>query len=51
MVRADGTHIVVQIDKSYTVTNVQVGGAGGPGGKGGQGTPPAAPSAESGSTT
>ena len=49
MVRADGTHIIVQVDKSYTVTNVQEGG--GPGGTGGQGTPPAAPSAESGSTT
>ncbi len=51
MVRADGTHIVVQIDKSYTVTNVHEGGAGGPGGKGGQGAPPSAPSAESSSTT
>jgi hypothetical protein len=51
MVRADGTQIIVQIDKSYAVTNVQVGGAGGPGGKAGQGTAPAAPSAESSSTT
>jgi hypothetical protein len=49
MVRADGTHIIVQVDKSYTVTNVQEGG--GPGGTGGQGTPPAAPSAASGSPT
>ena len=48
MVRTDGTHIIVQIDKSYAVTNVQVGGAGGPGGGG---TPPTAPSAESSSTT
>ncbi|TPG19621.1 hypothetical protein [Pedococcus bigeumensis] len=51
MVRADGTQIIVQIDKSYAVTNVQVGGAGGPGGEAGQGAPPAAPSAESSSTT
>jgi hypothetical protein len=51
MVRADGTQVTVQIDKSYTVTNVQEGGAGGPGGNGDQGTPPAAPSAESSSTT
>ena len=39
MVRGDGTHIIVQVNKSYAVTNVQVGGAGGPGGRGGQ--PPA----------
>ena len=51
MVRADGTQIIVQIDKSYAVTNVQVAGAGGPGGKPGQGTAPAAPSAESSSAT
>jgi hypothetical protein len=51
MVRADGTHITVQIDKNYAVTNVQEGGAGGPGGKAGQGTAPTAPSAESSSTT
>ena len=50
MVRADGTQIVVQIDKSYAVTNVQVAGAGGPG-KPGQGTAPAAPSAEASSAT
>ena len=38
MVRADGTHIVVQIDASFAVTNVQEGGAGGPaGGHGGPG--------------
>ena len=48
MVRTDGTHIIVQIDKSYAVTNVQVGGAGGPGGGG---TPPTAPSAESSPAT
>ena len=34
MVRADGTHITVQVDKSFTVTNVQEGGPGGPGGQG-----------------
>ena len=51
MVRADGTRITVQIDKSYAVTNVQVGGAGGPGGKSGQGTAPATPSTESSSTS
>ncbi len=28
MVRADGTHIIVQVDKSFTVTNVQEGGPG-----------------------
>ncbi|GAA2152180.1 YpeB-like protein with putative protease inhibitory function [Humibacillus xanthopallidus] len=34
MVRADGTHITVQVDASFTVTGVQEGGpgAGGPGG-------------------
>jgi hypothetical protein len=50
MVRADGTHIIVQIDKGYAVTNVQEGGVGGPGG-GGRGAAPSAPSAESSSTT
>ncbi len=41
MVRADGTQIIVQIDKSYAVTNVQVmgqdcqGGQGGPMGRAG----------------
>lgn len=50
MVRTDGTHIIVQIDKSYAVTNVQVGGAGGPGASG-QGTAPTAPSAQSSATT
>src|SRR6478735_1392551 len=34
MVRTDGTHIIVQMDKSYAVTNVQVMGQGGPGGHG-----------------
>jgi len=33
MVRADGTHIIVQVGKSFTVTNVQEGGSGGPGGQ------------------
>jgi predicted nucleic acid-binding Zn-ribbon protein len=48
MVRTDGTHIIVQIDKSYAVTNVQVGGVGGPGGGG---AAPAAPSGASSSAT
>ena len=48
MVRTDGTHIIVQIDKGFAVTNVQVGGAGGPGGRG---SAPTAPSGESSSTT
>lgn len=43
MVRADGTHIVVQVDASFAVTNVQEMGPGGPGGhpggQGGQGGP------------
>jgi hypothetical protein len=51
MVRADGTHLTVQVDKSFTVTNVQEGGPGGPGGQGhapaGQGGQPG----ESGSAT
>ena len=51
MVRADGTHVIVQVDKGYAVTNVQEGGAGGPGGKGGQGSAPTPPSAQSSSTT
>ncbi len=34
MVRTDGTHIIVQVDKSYAVTNVQVMGLGGQGGRG-----------------
>jgi hypothetical protein len=40
MVRADGTHITVQVDKDFAVTAVQTGGpgGGGPGGhRGGQG--------------
>ncbi|MER7070756.1 hypothetical protein [Terrabacter sp. NPDC000476] len=32
MVRADGTHVTVQVDASFTVTAVQEGGPGGPGG-------------------
>ena len=34
MVRSDGTHIIVQVGKDVTVTNVQVMGQGGPGGMG-----------------
>ncbi|CAN7361060.1 hypothetical protein LJR027_001976 [Terrabacter sp. LjRoot27] len=34
MVRTDGTHITVQVDASFTVTDVQEGGPGGPGGRG-----------------
>jgi hypothetical protein len=37
MVRADGTHITVQVDASFTVTAVQEGGPGGSGGPGGRG--------------
>ncbi|WP_323097216.1 hypothetical protein [Intrasporangium sp. YIM S08009] len=37
MVRTDGTHIIVQVDKSYAVTNVQVMGQGGSGGPGSRG--------------
>jgi hypothetical protein len=37
MVRGDGTHITVQVDKSYTVTAVQEGGPGGRSGRGGPG--------------
>jgi hypothetical protein len=37
MVRADGTHITVQVDASFAVTAVQEGGPGGPGGSGGPG--------------
>lgn len=33
MVRTDGTQIIVQVDKAYAVTNVQVMGQGGPGGQ------------------
>jgi hypothetical protein len=40
MVRTDGTHIIVQIDKGFAVTSVQVGGAGGPGGRGSAPTAP-----------
>jgi hypothetical protein len=40
MVRADGTHIIVQIGADFQVTNVIEGGGGGHGGGGG-GTPPA----------
>ncbi|NUO34654.1 MAG: hypothetical protein HOQ27_06260 [Dermatophilaceae bacterium] len=67
MVRADGTHVIVQVDASFAVTAVQEGGQGGqrgqgaPAGDGGrgdhdgdgpQGQPGAtAPSTPSGSTT
>jgi len=37
MVRADGTHITVQVDASFAVTAVQEGGPGGSGGPGGRG--------------
>jgi hypothetical protein len=37
MVRADGSHIIVQIDASFAVTGVQEGGSGGQGGPGGRG--------------
>ena len=37
MVRADGTHVIVQVDESYTVTAVQEGGQGGRGAPGGAG--------------
>ena len=50
MVRADGTHITVQVDASFAVTGVQEGGAGGGGGgrRGGDhdGDGPQAPSGE-----
>ena len=36
MVRTDGTHVIVQVDASFTVTDVQEGGQG-PGGPGGRG--------------
>ena len=52
MVRTDGTHIIVQIDKSYAVTAVQEGGAGGgPGGPGGQGGAPSPSSGQASSST
>jgi hypothetical protein len=37
MVRADGTHVTVQVDKSLAVTNVQQGGPNGSGAPGGRG--------------
>ena len=36
MVRADGTHITVQVGADFQVTNVSEGGSGGLGGKGGK---------------
>ncbi len=39
MVRADGTHVTVQVDASFTVTAVQEGGPGGSGRPGGSGGP------------
>lgn len=53
MVRTDGTQVIVQVDKAYAVTNVQVMGQGGPGGQrpSGSGSPqqgqPSAPSTTS----
>ena len=44
MVRTDGTQIIVQIDKSFAVTNVQTMGQGGPGGAGAPGANGQAPS-------
>jgi hypothetical protein len=40
MVRADGTHIIVQVDKSFAVTAVQTGGPTGGGMHGGPGAGP-----------
>lgn len=37
MVRPDGTHITVQVDKNFSVTNVQEGGPNGSGAPGGRG--------------
>ena len=48
MVRADGTRIIVQIDKSYAVTNVQAGGAGS---RGSGGQPPAGQAPQGGAPT
>ncbi len=53
MVRADGTHIIVQVDASFAVTNVQVMGQGGPGGHPGgpgNGAPGGGPSSTQGGT-
>lgn len=41
MVRPDGTHIIVQVDKSFAVTNVQEGGGDGRSGGGPAGQSPA----------
>ncbi|HET7399357.1 MAG TPA: hypothetical protein VFJ94_12635 [Intrasporangium sp.] len=49
MVRADGTHIIVQVDASYAVTAVQQGGAGGGARHGGPA--PSSGSTEGGSST
>ena len=48
MVRADGTHITVQVNASFAVTAVQEGGPGGPGGRGGVHDGEAAPRASTG---
>jgi hypothetical protein len=52
MVRADGTHITVQVDASFAITGVQEGGPGGGGGgpmdHDHDGDGPQAPSGESG---
>jgi hypothetical protein len=50
MVRADGTHIIVQVGKDFTVTHVIVGGPGGSGGPGG-GQPGQAPQGEASPST
>ena len=52
MVRTDGTPIIVQVGKDFTVTNVQVGGQGaGPGGGHGPGQPGQTPQGETSPTT
>ncbi|HEX2704380.1 MAG TPA: hypothetical protein VHM65_01370 [Candidatus Lustribacter sp.] len=49
MVRADGTAIIVQVDKTFTVTNVQESPGGG--GAGAGGTAPQGAPGESGTAT
>jgi hypothetical protein len=34
IITTDGSHVIVQVDKSFTVTGTQTGGPGGPGGHG-----------------
>lgn len=52
MVRADGTHIIVQVDANFAVTNVVEGGPGGAGGQAGPDRhgPPSSDSSGSSST-